>query len=466
MIVYYMETYTDALGGDARYLSIVVRHMAGQGREIACLCNTEKLKDYLIEHSNVAPSVFKQVNVKHTICYDQGRRGHSFSDRLRAKVRSLWYPWYFRMRKYACLCVNIPKIYAELKGRAPSMLHINNGGYPGSEGNRAAVIAARLAKIPVVIITVHNLAQSRRRSGFSLIEKLMDSLVYRLVDAIVVDSDASVESLARERGFPREKIVRIYCGVEHAGESSDDDVIAAKKREFGIGAHDPVVSVVANFEERKGHTCFIDAVSSLKRRFTGVKYLLVGDGEMKAAAEEQTRRLGLSRDIIFAGYRNDLHDLLSLIDVLVLPSVGFESFPLIVLHAMAAGIPVVGTSVAGMPEQIVHGETGLVVPPKDVSALGEAIGRLLSDPRTARRMGEMGARRFNEFFTMERMIEEITTLYGLVGEEEGQPAAVLRSLHSRSGKAFLQPVAVAASERRGPVPGRRQNAALSCRKSA
>jgi glycosyltransferase involved in cell wall biosynthesis len=99
-----------------------------------------------------------------------------------------------------------------------------------------------------------------------------------------------------------------------------------------------------------------------------------------------------------------------LMDVLVVPSLT-EGSPLIVLEAMAAGVPVVASAVGGIPDQIGHGEAGILVPPSDPDALGEALGALLQDPAYARRLGEAGRRRTENEFSHETLVRRIEAVY-------------------------------------------------------
>jgi glycosyltransferase involved in cell wall biosynthesis len=113
----------------------------------------------------------------------------------------------------------------------------------------------------------------------------------------------------------------------------------------------------------------------------------------------------------FLGRRADVPAILAASDALVLPSLANECLPFAILEAMSAGLPVVGTDVAGIPEEIADGETGYVVPPGDADALAAAIGRLADDPARARAMGEAGRRRAAAEFAVDRMVEQVTEIW-------------------------------------------------------
>jgi glycosyltransferase involved in cell wall biosynthesis len=135
-----------------------------------------------------------------------------------------------------------------------------------------------------------------------------------------------------------------------------------------------------------------------------------GGGAYLDALERQASQLGVRDRVRFLGRRDDVPALLAAADALVLPS-WQEGLPLVVLEAMAAGVPVVATSVGGTPEAVVDGETGLLVPPRDVPALTAAIDTLLDDPERARRLGEAGRRRVRERFDAAESTRRILGLY-------------------------------------------------------
>jgi glycosyltransferase involved in cell wall biosynthesis len=139
-------------------------------------------------------------------------------------------------------------------------------------------------------------------------------------------------------------------------------------------------------------------------------FVLVGDGSERASLEAQAARLGIGDRVIFLGYRDDVAELLASCDLLVLPSL-YEGLPLSVLEAMAAGKPVVATSVGGTPEAVLDGETGFLVPSRDPTALVRAIQRLLKDACLRRKMGMAGRRRVQRNFSPTQMVAGVTQMY-------------------------------------------------------
>jgi glycosyltransferase involved in cell wall biosynthesis len=179
---------------------------------------------------------------------------------------------------------------------------------------------------------------------------------------------------------------------------------------LGIPAEAKTIGVVARLIAYKGHRFFLQACQEIKRRHPRATFLLIGDGPEAGSLAALSRQLGLQEAVRFLGTRSDIPQLLSLLDVVALPSLE-EGFPNVVLEAMAAGKPVVATRVGGTPEAVIHRETGLLVPPKDPRALADAILEVLDDPQRANAMGQAGCERVRKAFDLSRMVQEIEALY-------------------------------------------------------
>ena len=172
----------------------------------------------------------------------------------------------------------------------------------------------------------------------------------------------------------------------------------------------PLVTTVANLRPGKGHEILIDAAAEVARRIPGVTFGLIGDGSRRAELEHYAASRGLSGVVRFEGHRSNVKEILANSDVFAFPSF-MEASPNAVMEAMAAGIPVVATNVGGIPEVIVHGESGLLVPPADSRSLAEALVRVLSDSSMATRLGAAGRATVESRFGFERMVGEFEALY-------------------------------------------------------
>jgi glycosyltransferase involved in cell wall biosynthesis len=172
----------------------------------------------------------------------------------------------------------------------------------------------------------------------------------------------------------------------------------------------PLVGVVARLQPEKGVATFLQAAARVSKIFPDAGFLVVGDGPLREELLRLAKRLGISKRVRFLGYRTDSRALMGLMNVLVVPSLT-EGSPLIVLEAMSAGIPVVASAVGGIPDQLRHGEEGILVPPDDPDAVGGALGALLRDPAYARRLGEAGRLRTENEFSHETLVRRIEVVY-------------------------------------------------------
>jgi len=265
--------------------------------------------------------------------------------------------------------------------------------------------AAKLAGVPIVIASRRSLGRFKEKKWHY---RLAERLANRMTDVIVANSEAVREDVIRQEKVEPSRVRVIYNGIDPSLYDLPAD--PTLRASLGIPARAKVVGVVANLIHYKGHRFFLQACQEIKRKHQAVTFLLIGDGPLRRELEGLARELGLEKDVLFLGSRQDVPQLLALMDVVVLPSLE-EGFPNAILEAMAAGKPVVATEVGGIPEAVVHGETGLLVPPKDPEALADAILRLLDDPQLALEMGRAGRDRVRKAFGLDRMVREMEGLY-------------------------------------------------------
>ena len=269
--------------------------------------------------------------------------------------------------------------------------------------NVAGRLAARAAGATVVAhMHIENVLRDgplARRAQVAL-----DNRTARLCRWIVAVSDATRAALVAQ-GYPPARTITIHNGIEPR-----EPVAPAKLEPDPTG---PVLLEVGRLCDVKGQRELVAALPRLAR--DDVTVLLAGDdietgGAHRDGLEREARELGVANRVRFLGRRDDIPALLAAADALVLPS-WVEGLPLVVLEAMAAGVPVVATSVGGTPEAVVDGETGLLVPPRDVTALAGAIDAVLADPDRARRFGEAGRRRVRERFDADAAAQRVLGLY-------------------------------------------------------
>lgn len=174
----------------------------------------------------------------------------------------------------------------------------------------------------------------------------------------------------------------------------------------------PVVLFAGRLRTRKATAVLLEALPLLRREHPEAVLVVAGDGEQRSALERRVRELGLHEAVRFVGARprSEMPGWYAAADLFCLPSL-YEGFPLAILEAMAAGLPVVATAVAGVPEAVVDGVTGRVVPPEDAASLARALSELAADPEAARRLGEAGRKRVEEELAIPRIAAAYLALW-------------------------------------------------------
>ena len=295
------------------------------------------------------------------------------------------------------------KVRALLRQIAPAILHQHRTGpYHG----KWTVLAARAAGVPVVVASEHQAAY--RLTGMS---RWTNAVVDRLVDRIVAVSDHDYRCQLAESGRPPGKIVRIHNGIDVSRyQPAPPEVVAAHRAALGIPAGAPVIGTVARLEEQKGVSYFLRALPTLRQRWPGLTVLVAGHGTLRQSLEAEAAALGVSGYTRFVGFVSDAAEIMSLMDVVVIPSI-WEPFGMVAAEAMSVGRAVVVSRVGGLPEVVEDGESGLLVPPGEPPALAQAVDRLLADPGLRERLAAAGQQRVAAQFTLEVMAEKMLALY-------------------------------------------------------
>jgi glycosyltransferase involved in cell wall biosynthesis len=231
----------------------------------------------------------------------------------------------------------------------------------------------------------------------------------RLSKAVICDGEDVRRQLLFEQRLSPRNVVTVYNGVDTAlyGQPVDR---AAGRRALGIDERALLVGTVARLEPVKDQSSLLQAFAAVAPALPEARLCLVGDGSQREALEQQARQPALAGKVHFLGRRPDVAALMPLFDLFVLCSVS-EGLPLTVLEAMAAGLPVLGTAVGAIPEAVLEGQTGRLVPAKDPVRLGVVLGEMLRDPAGLRRLGAAGQQRAHELFDLKVMTRRYEDLY-------------------------------------------------------
>lgn len=275
-------------------------------------------------------------------------------------------------------------------------------------GNVFGILPARLAATPVVIASIRD-----RGAYLTPMQKRVQRFVCRFADCVLVNAEAVKDWLTSE-GYNPAKIVVIPNGVELDRFNAPAGAQRVR-HEIGAPSGAPLVMLVSRLTRQKGLEQFLEAAAMLAPRFPEARFVIVGyanpaEQEYENSLKALTDQRGLTGRVIFTGLRRDVPSLLAGAAVSVMPSLN-EALSNVLLESMAAGAPTVATRVGGTPEAIVDEVTGLLVEPGDVSALANAIERLLLDPALARRLGGAARKAIEDRYSVERMVRATEALY-------------------------------------------------------
>jgi glycosyltransferase involved in cell wall biosynthesis len=257
-------------------------------------------------------------------------------------------------------------------------------------------LAAWLAHVPVICSALHS-------TGLPDHVEWLNRLLAPMTDAFVAVAGPHGRHLAEHEGCPAARIEVIPNGVdmERFQPGAAD---ASLRGALGLPQAAPVAGIVAALRPEKQHELFLHAADLVHRQSPECRFLIVGDGPRRAALETLAGDLGLAGVVHFLGARDDVPQLLALLDVFVLTS-KMETSPVSILEAMACGKPVVATRVGSVPQTVVEGRTGYLVAPGSADELAARILELLSDPGRAKAMGQAGRQEVVAHGSIGRMVE-------------------------------------------------------------
>jgi len=293
----------------------------------------------------------------------------------------------------------------------------------GAKADFYGLLAARRLKLPVVA-TLHLWSHT------PFIVRLydwVDAIVLRFFDSVVGVSEAIADEMAQKR-IPRRLIRVIRNGVDLESLAFPGKGARRQTRqELGIKERSPVVGVVGRLTPEKGHRFFLEAAREILQSIPEAVFVIVGGGRLEEELRAHAGALGITGAVRFAGFRHDVLRFYEAFDLVVSSSLR-EGTPMVLLEAMAMAKPVIATRVGGVPEMVRHNETGLLVPPRDVRSLAQAVFDLLKDQARRERLARAGQRLISEEFSAERMARA----YQVVYEETWAKGRWIRE-HAKSG---------------------------------
>ncbi|MBE0460943.1 MAG: glycosyltransferase family 4 protein [Candidatus Aminicenantes bacterium] len=281
-----------------------------------------------------------------------------------------------------------------------------HGGIAGLSGR----LGAFLSRSPVIVHTLHGIHYLNYKNRFlKWLCIQLEKIFSIFTDAIIFVSDSDKEKAKENKLVKNKKINVIKNGIEFSEVQSHVDVLA-KKKTLGIDSSWPLIGTVARLHPQKGHIYLLKAAKKIIEIQPQTRFLIIGSGQLRTALEDYCKQFGISDNVIFLGTRNDVPELLQIIDIFVLPSL-WEGFPIALMEAMASGKPVVATRVDGNREIVEHKRTGILVEPKNPDSLSNAILTLLKDKDYCCQLSKNGKREVMDKYSVLKMVKETEKLY-------------------------------------------------------
>ena len=275
-------------------------------------------------------------------------------------------------------------------------------------GSLVGTLAGTLTGVPVVITTYHVEAWEPL-----WLWRQVHPAVLRGAAAVITDSAACARKVESFMGRPEGHVAVIPNGIEPPAPTRRRDEV---KKALGIpqDASIRIVAQIATFLPTKGQDVLIEAADMILRQQRNVFFLLVGyprdDASYADAVRQQAVRLGIEDRVRICSYPGDIGDVWSIVDIHAHPT-QLDSLPQAIMEAMSLGIPSVVTPTGGIGTMVENERTGLIVPPRDPVALGNALLRLLREPETARRLGDGAQQRYRERYTTAHMTRSLEQLF-------------------------------------------------------
>jgi L-malate glycosyltransferase len=291
----------------------------------------------------------------------------------------------------------IAGIKAAEKRQSVDLIHIH--------GAHELMIPIRLLfpKLPIVF-TVHGYHGSSAEISYRLACLFANPLATRVISVCQTESD-----ILTKFGMNPAKLEMIYNGVPTP--TIDRERVDALAKQFQLDpANQTIIGTAARLSEAKGLTYLLQAFARVAQGKQNLRLVIAGVGELEQQLKQQSQDLGIADRTIFAGYINHLPELMSLFNFFVLPSLQ-EACSLAFAEAMAQQKAAIGTTIGGIVEQIADGKTGFLIPPKDVDTLAEKLQYLLDRPELVDEFAKNGRARYEEYFTVDRMLIRTEDLY-------------------------------------------------------
>lgn len=272
------------------------------------------------------------------------------------------------------------------------------------------VLAGMIAKTPVTLFHVHGLARTK-----NLGRKILNAFTFKHVNKVIgCANSVRDDTIKANPSVDPKKIIALRNSVDFERFAMPDITKAdARNKSLPSVPKDAFVyGTIARFGPYKGHNHLIEAFKQVRSEVASAHLILTGTGQRKEDIRQQVKKEGLEQYVHFLGFRKDIPDLLRAMDVFVLPSIGSEGMPLVLLEAMASGVPCIATRLSGIPEVINTDEVGCLVPVRDENELAKAMTGFSRKPQSERNsIIEKARERICKYFKRDIVVKELEGIY-------------------------------------------------------
>lgn len=382
--------------GTTNVVAGLVKYWGGQ-EKILVLCNNEFTKNSFLDALNNLPASLEskqkvEVKIVQSLNVNKNSKDSYVQNVLSRFVSFVTKPWF--------IVKDILHLSRYLKQEHVSTMYSHNGGYPGQAFNLNFVVAGMLANIRTNVLVIHNMASPMgKRKYISSLFK--DYIVGRTASKIVAVSESCANQVSEVRRLGHD------IGWIHNGINVDAPVEKVAEPSWHTGV--PVVMFLGALAPRKGLDVLIRALSGLRRDW---RLVIFGSGELdyEEKLRLMVRQYKLEERVVFGGFKPNASEYLQYCDLLVLPSLEYESFGMVILEAMSHKKPVVCSDFGGMKEVVDNNRTGLVVKAGEEIGLRDAIESIIFRPEVGERMGTDGYQVMKDKFDIRIQVENYKAL--------------------------------------------------------
>lgn len=317
--------------------------------------------------------------------------------------------------KYLFLVFNTIILYRTIRNRHVDLVHINNGGYPGAYGTISMVMAARLRGIHHIVYVVNNIALGYR-SPERWLDYPFDRIMVHSVSIFVTGSNYAGSALRKILSVPPEKLLSVPNGIAPRTVNETQEQVIAR---LHLPEDRIILSVIAVLEERKGQIFLLKALSEIKERHPAtMPYCVIeGTGPTENILRNYIHEHDLENDVMFIQHEPQIFNLINASHCIILPSIRNEDFPNIILESMSLGKAIIASNISGIPEQLDHMKSGILVEPHDVRGLASAILLVIKDSELRAYLGKNAKMKFDEFYTHNKAIKQYCEIYTKLDDE-------------------------------------------------